>query len=86
MRSTLAKIALLLALFVLVAFTVFVVNQTVSVVRLAGEIGPEAGTAVLTALLLVYATLLLVPLIVYLRLAAPRRPPRGRSSRPIWRP
>lgn len=77
MRSTFAKIVLLLSLFVVVAFAVFVVNQTVGVVRLAGEISPEAGTAVLTVLVLVYATLLLVPVVLYLRLPPPLVPPKS---------
>ena len=77
MRSTLIKIATLLALFVLVAFLVFVVNQTASLVRLAGEISPQLGTAVMTALLVIYAVLLLVPLVLYLRLPPPLVPPKG---------
>jgi len=77
MRSTLVKIATLLVLFVVLAFVVFVVNQTVSVVRLAGEVSPQFGTAVMTALLLLYAILLLVPLVLYLRLPAPLVPPQS---------
>lgn len=81
MRSTLLRIATLLALFVVVAFVVFVVNQTVGVVRLAAEISPQAGTAVMATLLLVYAFLLLVPLVLYLRLPPPLVPPKSDRGR-----
>lgn len=75
MRSILVKITSLIALFALVAFAVFVVNQTAGVVRLAGEISPQLGTAVLVGLLVLYAILLITPLVLYLRLPPPLVPP-----------
>ena len=71
MRSTLVKITLLVAAFALLAFAIFVVNQTVEVVRLAGELSPELGTGVLAVLLFVYAVLLATPIVLYFRLPPP---------------
>lgn len=67
--------ALLLLLFVL-----FVVNQTVQVVDLASRVNPILGTGVLWTLLSIYLAALLVPVIVFLRLPAPLRPPKSEES------
>lgn len=77
MRSILVKIATFVSLFLLLAFAVFVVNQTAGVVRLASEISPDVGTAVLAVLLVLYAVLLLTPLVLYLRLPPPLVPPKS---------
>ncbi len=52
----------------LLAFTVFVVNQTVQVVELAERLDPRFGLAVLWVLLVTYAVLLLTPIYLWLRL------------------
>ncbi len=75
MRSILLRIATFVALFVLLAFAVFVVNQTASVVRLAAEISPDFGFAVLVVLLVLYGALLVTPLVLWLRLPPPLAPP-----------
>ena len=74
--SILAKIVTFVGLFVLLAFGIFVVNQTADVVRLASTISPELGTSVLVGLLVLYAGLLITPLVLYLRLPAPLVPPK----------
>ncbi len=68
MLKTLRTIALCLAGFVLLAFTVFVVNQTVQVVELAERLDPRFGLGVLWVLLVTYAVLLLTPVYLWLRL------------------
>lgn len=76
MSSILVKIATFVSLFILLAFGIFVVNQTADVVRLASGISPELGTGVLAVLLVLYAILLITPLVLYLRLPAPLVPPK----------
>jgi len=76
MRSILLKIVTFVSLFLLLAFVVFVVNQTAGVVRLASEVSPNLGTGVLAILLALYAILLLTPLVLYLRLPPPLAPPK----------
>jgi hypothetical protein len=68
MLKTVRTIALCLAGFVLLAFTVFVVNQTVQVVELAERLDPRFGLGVLWVLLVTYAVLLLTPVYLWLRL------------------
>ncbi len=75
MLTTLRTIALCLAGFVLLAFVVFVVNQTAAIVELADRLDPRAGTAVLWTLVAAYALLLTVPLALWLRLPPAPRPP-----------
>ncbi len=65
---------------VLLLFVLFVVNQTVQVVDLATRVNPILGTAVLWVLLAVYAVAVLVPVIVFLRLPVPLRPPEAEDS------
>ncbi|MCB2224175.1 MAG: YcjF family protein [Actinobacteria bacterium] len=69
------RLALLGAVLVLVVFTVFVVNQVAQVVDLADRTSPVLGDIVLWALVAVLAALVLAPLVLYLRLPAPLRPP-----------
>lgn len=52
-----------------------VVNQTAQLVSLAAALHPTLGTAVLGVLLVVYAVCLLVPLVLFVRLPKPLRPP-----------
>ena len=68
MLKTLRTIALCLAGFVLLAFGLFVVNQTVQIVDLADRVDPRLGVGVLWLLLVAYAILLLTPLYLWLRL------------------
>ena len=80
MRRTLLNAALLLTLLILVAFVVFLVNQTVQVVGLADRLHPALGTTVLWALLSVYAVCLIVPAFMLLGLPRPLVPPATEQS------
>jgi len=80
MHKSLRTVALLLSLFLVAAFAVFVVNQTVQVVGLADRVHPALGTGVLWALLLLYAACALVPLVMMLRLPKPLSPPASETS------
>jgi hypothetical protein len=80
MHKPLRTAALLLSLFLVAAFAVFLVNQTVQVVGLADRIHPVLGTGVLWGLLLLYAACVLVPLVTMLRLPKPPSPPASETS------
>lgn len=75
MWNQLAKIALPLALLVLLGFLVFLIGQTAQVAELAGRIHPALGQAVLWALLALYAALVLIPTVRFLRLPRSLKPP-----------
>ena len=66
---------LVVAALVVIVFTVFVINQVAQVVDLADRVDPLFGTIVLWTLIAVLAALVLAPLVVYLRLPPPLRPP-----------
>ncbi len=69
-----------LAVFLLVAFGVFVVRETAAVVALARDIHPTFGDVTLWGLLVVYAVCLVVPVVLFLRLPRPLRPPAAGSD------
>ena len=65
----------LLAVFVVVVVTLFVVRETAAVVVMARAIHPAFGDAVLIALAVVYLVCLAVPAVMFLRLRSPLVPP-----------
>ena len=75
MRRTFLNAALLRAFLILVAFVVFLVNQTVQVVDLADRLHPALGTTILWGLLLIYAVCLFAPVRLLLSLPRPLVPP-----------
>lgn len=68
-------IAVSVSILFLALFVVFVVNQTAQVVDLAETAVPGAGRVVLWALVGLYAVLVLVPVVLFVRLPPPLRPP-----------
>lgn len=80
MDKPLRTAALFLSLFLVAAFAVFVVNQTVQVVGLADRVHPVLGTGVLWGLLLLYAACVLVPCVLLLRLPKALTPPESETS------
>jgi hypothetical protein len=75
MSRTLARMSLLLSVFVLVVFIVIVINQSAQVIQLARGVHPLLGTAVLWGLVFVYSALLLIPATMWLRLPKQLHPP-----------
>lgn len=69
------RAAVVIALLVIVVFTVFVVNQVAQVVELADRVHPVFGTIVLWALIGALTLLVVAPVVMYLRLPPPLRPP-----------
>jgi len=73
--AALRRITLLLSLFILLAFALFVVNQTAQVVELAGRVDARLATATLWGLLALYAALLITPAVLWWRMPPPLEPP-----------
>ena len=75
MNKTLKKMVLLVSVLILVFFIIFVINQTAQVVELADKASPRLGSMVFWALLIVYAVLILIPVVMFLRLPRSLKPP-----------
>jgi len=67
--------AMVLASLVLLAVLLFLVRETADVVSLASTLHPGLGRVVLWLLLLIYACVVGVPALLFLRLREPLRPP-----------
>ena len=80
MNRTARKIALLASLLVLLFFVLFVINQTAQVVQLATHVSPIFGTLVFWTLVTLYAVLVLVPVVLFLRLPRSLTPPKSEDS------
>lgn len=80
MEKTYRNVLVLLSVLLVVAFVVFLVNQTVQAVGLADRVHPTLGTAVLWTLLLLYVVCALVPCVLLLRLPRPLKPPASEAS------
>jgi hypothetical protein len=75
MSTTIRKIGVMLACFILVLFSIFVFNQTVQIIESARSVNPALGNGVMWALLFTYAILLATPLALWLRLPKRVLPP-----------
>ena len=80
MNKTLKKITFLTSLFILLFFVIFVINQTSQVVELADKVSPTFGSIVFWGLLIVYALLILIPVVLLLRLPRSLMPPKSEDA------
>ena len=77
MSTTLKKILLAVAVFIVVLFAIFVFNQTVQIVQSARAVNPVFGTGVMWALIFTYLILLATPLVLWFRLPKRTLPPNS---------
>ncbi len=75
MRRTLARFGILISILILVAFIVFLINQTTQIVELAARLHPVLADAVLWFLVFLFAVCAIVPVVLFLRLPKPLVPP-----------
>jgi hypothetical protein len=75
MSTPLRKIAVLVALLMLLIFVVFVLNQTVQVMETARAVHPVFGDAVMWGLIFLYLGLLIAPAVLWFRLPKRISPP-----------
>ena len=67
MTKTIKRIALLLSLFIIIVFAVFLYNQTAQVVYSARAFNRTFGDGVMWGLLFLYFTLLVTPIVLWLK-------------------
>jgi hypothetical protein len=79
-NRTFKKIALFASVLILLFFIIFVINQTAQVVELADKVSPKFGSIVFWTLLIVYAVLILIPVVSFLRLPRSLMPPRSEDA------
>ena len=75
MTATVRRIALLLALFVVVVFAVFLFNQTTQIVQSARVVNPTFGNGVMWGLILTYCLLLITPFVLWFKVPKRVTPP-----------
>ena len=75
MTATVRRIALLLALFVVVVFAVFLFNQTAQIVQSARVVNPTFGNGVMWGLILTYCLLLITPFVLWFKVPKRVSPP-----------
>jgi Domain of unknown function (DUF697) len=80
MKKTLRTLLLLGSGLVLLSFGVFVVNQTVQVVEMAGQAHPTLGTVTLWVLVVTYSGLIGVPIVIVMRMPRALTPPAADSG------
>ena len=86
MSATLKKIVLLFAAFTVVVFLVFLFNQTMQIVTSARAVNPTLGRVVLWALIVLYCTLLLTPVVLWFRIPRSAFFPQSRRKVPSMHP
>jgi hypothetical protein len=75
LKKSIIRIFTAIGLFVICVFIIFVINQTVQVINLITNVHPLLGQISFFVLLIIYAILLLVPVIIYFRLPKALKPP-----------
>jgi hypothetical protein len=75
MSKSLKRIALLLAAFIIVVFTVVVFNQTVQIIQSARAVNVTFGNGVMWALIFTYCILLVTPVVIWFRVPKRISPP-----------
>lgn len=80
MGKVLRRTTLLAATLVVVAFVLFVANQTAQFVALVAAFNPTAGQFALLALLAIYAAVIVTPVILFIRLPRAVRVPADESG------
>lgn len=80
MNKTFKKITFLASSLILLFFVIFVINQTSQVVGLADKVNPGFGRIILWGLLMIYAVLILIPVVLFLRLPRSLPPPKSEDA------
>ena len=80
MLDYIKKLVFLGALFLTLIFVLFVINQTSQAVNLAASIHPLLGQFVLYALLVIYAAVIIIPLVAIFKRPAALFPPADMKS------
>ncbi|MCX7840294.1 MAG: YcjF family protein [Anaerolineae bacterium] len=74
------RIFLFLAILIIVGFIVTVINQTAQLVNLVALIDARLALGLLVTLVVIYAICIAVPIVLFIGLPKPLRPPRDESA------
>lgn len=80
MNRTIRKIATLAAVFITVAVTVVLINQSLQLAMFAERLHPVAGDAVFWGLIFFFLTIGLAPVVMFFRLPGPLVPPESEGD------
>jgi hypothetical protein len=84
MKNQLRKITFYFALFLIVAFVLFLVNQVLQIYLYFNAINPVVGKIVLISLSLLLIGLAATPVIAYLKLPPVLVPPKNEADKPAY--
>jgi len=80
MNKAFKRIAFFTIVLILLFLVIFVITQTSQVAELADKVSPEFGHIVLWGLLVIYAVLILFPVVLFLRLRRSPTPPKNEDD------
>ncbi len=80
MRKSIKSLFIVISIFILLLFLIFVINQTVQIINLAGSFHPLLGTIIAWVLLVLYLIIFIVPIFLYFRLPKTLTPPDDINS------
>jgi hypothetical protein len=80
MRKKVTRIALIVAILILVLFIIFLINQTIQLIAFGDRIHPLLGNTILWGLVVFYALCVIIPVYLLLTMPAPLIPPESETS------
>ena len=80
MKKTLRFLLLTLSIFIILTFAIFVINQSIQIIELAGTLSPIFATIVAWTLAFAYLILIFIPVFLYFRLPKTLIPPSDINS------
>jgi hypothetical protein len=80
LKKSFRLIVLSISIFIIITFGIFIINQSVEIVKFADILHPLFGTLIAWLLLVLYLILILVPAFLYLRLPKTLIPPSQINS------
>ena len=84
MKKQIKTIFTVVSILVILAFTMFVVNQVASIYNNVYAMNPLLGNIVLGVLILVFAALFIIPIVLYFKLPKPLKHPTNEAEKVIF--
>jgi len=80
MSKSLKRIIILPILFITIGFLIFFINQIILISSYAGNINPEFGVVTFWGLIGFFSSVLLIPVVLFIKLPATIKPPKINSE------
>ncbi len=84
MKKQLRKLATFIAIAVILAFTLFVINQVAAIYANLTALNPTIANIVLGLLILIFAAVLITPFIIYFKLPKPLKRPQSAKEQEVY--